>query len=265
MISEGNIEEPLWFYVTNNWYTGKMPNFFDVSNMPSTNILERNYERIKAEVLEFYEKDADSLKPNFTPYKYKEEGWRTINLYGFMMQYPDAIKKFPVINEIVTSIPNMVTAQIAVLQPHTRVKAHFGDSNAIIRNHLGIIVPGSYPQLGFRNGSVEKCWEEGKVLAICIAHRHYVWNNTDHKRIILLVDVINPVFANKKHYICAGLLGAAVLKVITTKFPITKKAPVILVHLIHQSLTLIFISVLYLQKYFNVGFGTFRQKVKVEL
>ena len=59
--------EPLYFYLTGNWYTGKMPNFFDVSNMDSTKILESNYEKIKAEILDFYENDADSLKPNFTP------------------------------------------------------------------------------------------------------------------------------------------------------------------------------------------------------
>lgn len=257
--------EPLYFYLTGNWYTGKMPNFFDVSNMESTKILEQNYERIKTEILDFYEKDSESLKPNFTPYKYKEEGWRTINLCAVMLQYPEVIKKFPVINEVVRSIPNMVTAQIAVLQPHTRVKAHFGDSNAIIRNHLGIVVPGKLPDLGFRNGSQERCWEEGKVLAICIAHRHYVWNNTDHKRIILLVDTINPAYVDKKYYICAGMLAAATFKGITTKFPITKKMPAPLVRFFHKPATWIYMLILYLQNNLNVDFGTFRRKFKVEL
>jgi hypothetical protein len=40
--------EPLYFYLTGNWYKGKMPNFFDVSEMESTKILEDNYERMKA-------------------------------------------------------------------------------------------------------------------------------------------------------------------------------------------------------------------------
>ncbi len=257
--------EPLYFYLTGNWYTGKMPNFFDVSNMESTKILESNYERIKAEVLDFYEKDSESLQPNFTPYKYKEEGWRTINLYAVMLKYPEVIKKFPVIDEVARSIPNMVTAQVAVLNPHTRVKAHFGDSNAIIRSHLGIVVPGKYPDLGFRNGSKEKCWEEGKVLAICIAHRHYVWNNTDHKRIILLLDTINPDYVDKKLYICGGVLAAATLKTITTKFPFTKKTPAFLVRLLHQPITWAFMAILYMQNNMNFNFGTFRRKLKVDL
>ena len=159
----------------------------------------------------------------------------------------------------------MVTAQIAVLRPHTRVKAHFGDSNAIIRSHLGIVVPGKYPELGFRNGSKERCWEEGKVLAICIAHRHYVWNNTDRKRIILLVDTINPLYVNKKLYICGGMLAAAILKTIATNFPITKKTPAFLVRLLHQPITWGFMVILFMQNNLNFDFGTFRRKFKVDL
>lgn len=259
------IPEPLYFYLTGNWYTGKMPNFYDVSNMESTRILESNYERLKEEILKFYETDADSFKPNFTPYKYKEEGWRTVNLHAFMLQYPENIAKLPVLNEVAKSIPNMVTAQVAVLAPHTRVKAHFGDSNAIIRNHLGIVVPGKYPELGFRNGSVERCWEDGKVLAICIAHRHYVWNNTDHKRIIVLLDTIHPAYAHKKLWICGGLLSAAVLKLIATRFPVTKKTPAWLVRLLHKLIAVPIMMVLWLQNKFNFYLASVWSRLKVDL
>ena len=194
--------EPIYFYLTGNWYKGKMPNFYDVSEFESTKILEKNYSLIKDEITHFYDTDKESLRPNFTPYKYIEEGWRTINLRAFMLKYPDNMRKFPVIESIVSQIPHVVTVQVAVLSPQTRVKAHFGDTNAIIRNHLGVIIPGEYPDLGFRNGSKEKCWEEGKVLAICIAHRHYVWNYTNKKRIILLVDTIHPDYLRYKYFIC---------------------------------------------------------------
>ena len=258
-------KEPLWFYVTNRWYSGKKPNFYDISGMHSAGILEQNYERIRVEILTFYEKDAASLKPNFTPYNYKEEGWRTINMHAFMLRYPENIKKFPVIEEVVRKIPNMVTAQVAVLSPHTRVKAHFGDSNAIVRHHLGIIIPGKYPELGFRNGREEQCWEEGKVLAICIAHRHYVWNNTDHKRIILLVDTIHPDYADKKLYICSGLLAAAVLKMIATKFTITKKTPDFIVLALHKLLTIPFMLLLWAQNTLGYSFGGILNRYKVDL
>jgi aspartyl/asparaginyl beta-hydroxylase (cupin superfamily) len=242
-----------------------MPNFHDVSGYESTRILESNYERIKEEILNFYDKNEDSFKPNFTPYKYKEEGWRTINMYAFMMEYPDVINQFPVINEVVKQIPHMVTAQVAVLKPHTRVKAHFGDSNVIVRNHLGIVIPGKYPELGFRNGSQERCWEEGKVLSICIAHRHYVWNNTDHKRIILLVDTIHPDYVDKKYYVCGGLLAAAMLKVIATKFPRTRKAPKLVVLGFHKLLTIGFMINLFVQNKLGINISHMWSRFKVEL
>lgn len=262
---ESLIKEPLYFYLTGNWYKGKMPNFYDVSGFESTKILEDNYDSIKNEILAFFETSEDKFLPNFTPYNYKEEGWRTINLYGFMLKYPNAIKDFPIIDNIVNQIPHMVTAQIAVLNPRTRVKAHFGDSNAIIRNHLGIVVPGSYPELGFRNGCKERCWEEGKVLAICIAHRHYVWNNTDKKRIILLVDTIHPKYIKQKYYICGGLLAASLLKLISTKFPKTKKTHPYIVIGFHRLLTLAFMAVLFSQNILKINLASVWSKFKPEL
>jgi aspartyl/asparaginyl beta-hydroxylase (cupin superfamily) len=259
------LPEPLYFYLTGNWYTGKMPNFYDVSQMESTRILEENYSRLKDEILRFFETNEADLKPNFTPYNYKEEGWRTINLHAFMLQSPENIAKLPVLNEVARSIPNMVTAQVAVLEPRTRVKAHFGDSNAIIRNHLGIVVPGKYPDLGFRNGSKEQCWEEGKVLAICIAHRHYVWNNTDHKRIIVLLDTIHPAYAHKKLWICSGLLSAAVLKLIATRFPITRKTPHGLLRAFHKIVALPIMLILWAQNTFNFYLASLWNKLKVDL
>src|SRR5688572_7165831 len=105
--------------------------------LPSGKTLVANYEAIKKEVLEFYEREGETtMQANFTPYKYKEEGWRTVNLMSFMLLYPDLIKKFPVTWEILRTIPDMVGVTLAVLKPHTRIKAHFGDSNAIVRTHL---------------------------------------------------------------------------------------------------------------------------------
>tara|TARA_Y100000385_G_scaffold66934_1_gene66718 strand:- start:33428 stop:34207 length:780 start_codon:yes stop_codon:yes gene_type:complete len=244
-------KEKLYFYLTGNWYKGDMPNFYDVTDFESTKLLEKNYSAIKEEILNFYERDALSFKANFTPYKYKEQGWQTINLISFMLKRQSNIKKFPVLFDAVSKIPDLLTIQIAVLKPQTRVKAHFGDTNAIIRSHLGIVVPGTLPDIGFRNGTEEKCWEEGRVLAICVAHRHYVWNNTDKTRIILLVDTIHPDFRAEKTWICSGLLSAAFLKLIATKLPVTKKTPHFIVRLFHSILSVFFRLTLFLQDCLN--------------
>lgn len=227
-----------------------------MSRLPSAKVLEENYAVIKQEVLEFYEREGETtLQANFTPYKYKEEGWRTINLLSFMLMYPGAIKKLPKTWEILRNIPDMVGVTMAVLKPHTRIKAHFGDSNAIVRTHLGLVIPGKYPELGLRNGSQEKCWEEGKTFAITIAHRHYAWNNTDRKRIILMVDTINPDFKGRKMWICSLLLAAAVMKFIATKIPPLKKAPAFFPRMLHPLFGSIFYVFLFFQHMMGIAPG----------
>ena len=168
---------------------------------PGTRILKNNYPAIKKEILEYYKHHSQEIKPNFTPYGYEEKGWKTVNLYSYFLKYPSVCAKFPVINEVVNSIPGMCLTQIAILDPQTRIKAHLGDTNAIVRSHLGIVIPGSLPQLGLRIRSEERCWEEGEVFSFCIVNRHCAWNLTDHYRIILMVDVIKPEFYEQRYKI----------------------------------------------------------------
>jgi hypothetical protein len=255
-------KDPLYFYLTGNWYKGNMPNFYDSSTLESTAILESNYEIIKKEVLDFYEKDPEYIKPNWTTYGYVDYGWRNLSLYAFGLKFPNHIQHFPQLAKVIEKIPNLITAQIAVIYPGTRVKAHFGDTNAIIRSHLGLVIPGKYPDLGFRNGSQERCWEEGKVLSLCIAHRHYVWNYTEHKRLILLIDTIHPDFASKKYYIAAGLISSSLLKIIAAKFPNTKKYPKWFIRLFHKILLLPIGLYLIIQDKFNINLAPLIVSIK---
>ncbi|MCZ2393654.1 MAG: aspartyl/asparaginyl beta-hydroxylase domain-containing protein [Chitinophagales bacterium] len=261
MIAE-SIPENIYFYLTGNWYKGKKPHFYDVSELPSTQILEDNYEVIKEEILNFYDKSSDKIVTNYTPYTYREEGWRTLNLIANMLKQPQYDNDFPNLLKAIAQIPDVITVQISVLMPHTRIKPHFGDTDGIIRSHLGIVVPGQYPELGFRVRRTDKCWEEGKVLALCIAHRHFVWNKTDRKRIVLLIDTIHPDYKEKKIYISAGLLSAALMKAIVTKFPILKKIPKPIVRLLHKMIIIPFYIIIWLQEKFNINIAQFLQKLK---
>ena len=253
-------KEALYFYLTGNWYTGQMPNFYNAQKIDATRILEESYEVIKKEVLAFYEEHAHDFQANFTPYKYSEAGWRTINLIGFMLKYQQNIAKFPKLYNIASKIPHLLTLQVAVLNPKTRVKAHFGDTNAIIRSHLGLVIPGDLPDIGFRNGSTEVCWKEGKVLSFCVAHRHYVWNNTESKRIIILLDTIHPAYVKEKVWICSGLLAASLMKLISTKCALTKRFPHFIIHVFHKILTVVFRFLLFLQESFNIPVATVWKK-----
>jgi aspartyl/asparaginyl beta-hydroxylase (cupin superfamily) len=225
MIQTRSINEPVYYYLSNRWYGGKMPVFYDSSKWELTHYLKHHYEEIKEEILNYYGSDPETLQANFTPYNYSEKGWKTINLYTYGHRYPDSCKQFPVLDSIVRKIPNMTMCQIAVLEPGIRVKAHLGDTNAIIRNHLGIVVPAGLPEVGLRAGKTDQPWVEGEVFSFCIVHRHYAWNYADSARIVLIVDVMHPDYADQQHRICAEAMALIAMKFVTTRIPILKKVP----------------------------------------
>ncbi len=223
----GSVEavEPVWYYVSSAGYPGRLPGFPDPSTLPGTRILEDNWKTIKEEVDAFYAAHAGAFGANYTPYAYSEPGWKTINLYSYFLRYGENCARFPRTAAIVEQIPDMCLAQVAVLDPHTRIKAHRGDCNAVVRSHLGLTVPSGLPELGIRVGREERSWREGEVFAITIAHRHYAWNRTDRHRVVLVVDVIRPEYRDRRYAIAGRALAAIAMKGWATRFPVLKKLP----------------------------------------
>jgi hypothetical protein len=222
-----------YFYLGPHWYRGSEPAFYDVANHPVTRLLEAHYPEIRRELETAFLERPEQFEANFTPYAYREEGWRTVNLYSYFLAYPRQRQRFPVTDAVVRRIPGMCMCQIAVLKPKTRIKAHFGDTDAIMRFHLGIRVPGRMPELGIRVGREQRCWEEGKVLAIQIARRHFAWNDTDEPRIALVVDVIRPEFESRRYEVAGKALAAIAMKWWVTRFPRTRRMPPALVRVLH--------------------------------
>jgi hypothetical protein len=217
--------EPVYYYLNKEWYQGDMPTFYDSKSWPITSYLKENYPKIRDEIVAYYARNSDSIQANFTPYNYSEKGWKTINLYTYGLRYKKHCIAFPVLDSVVKNIPGMTMAQIAILEPGVRVKAHLGDTNAIVRNHMGISIPGILPELGLRVGQTEICWEEGEVFSFCIVHRHNAWNYTKKYRIVLIVDVIHPSYAEKKSSVCAESLALIAMKALATRITILKKSP----------------------------------------
>lgn len=230
--------EPLFFYIGPEWYKGREPRFYEPSLAPATKVLEENFSALKAEIDDRFDRHPEYFRVNYTPHRWREAGWRTINLYSYFLRDARSCARFPRTDEIVRSIPGMCLAQIAVLAPQTRLKAHFGDTNALIRHHLGIRVPGAFPDLGMRVGRETRCWEEGEVFAIQIAHRHYAWNYTDQPRISLVVDVVRPEYAERRYEVAGKALSAMAMKHVVTRHPVTRRLPRPVVRAVHRTLGL---------------------------
>lgn len=80
-------------------------------------------------------------------------------------------------------------AYFSCLDPHTRVAQHRGPTNTRLRCHLGLEVP---PGCGLRVAGEQRTWQPGRALLFDDSFMHEVWNDSAHRRVVLIVDVWHP-------------------------------------------------------------------------
>ncbi len=215
--------EPIFYTYRGKWYKGKAPEFYNSSEFRFTKDFEDNYEKIKREIIEYYESFENKFNEQYIPHKYTVSGWKVLNIWGYIFQSISKTKRFPTIRKLVIKYPEIISLQISILQPNTKIKAHFGGSNALVRHHLGINIPGKYPEVGFKLKKEIRTWKEGKLLSFCEAHRHYVWNYTNQKRVVLLFDTIHPQYQHKKYTVISGVSTILLMVLLLKHFPILNK------------------------------------------
>ncbi|MBV9991928.1 MAG: aspartyl/asparaginyl beta-hydroxylase domain-containing protein [Alphaproteobacteria bacterium] len=97
------------------------------------------------------------------------------------------------------------TAFFSVLQPKSRIPPHTGVTNARLICHLPLIVPEG---CAFRVGNETRPWREGEAWVFDDTIEHAAWNDSDEIRIILILDVWNPLLSAAERELVAGLLNA---------------------------------------------------------
>lgn len=122
------------------------------------------------------------------------DSWKTFGMYVFGQRINENCALCPHTDAALKAIPNMRTAMFSILQPHYHIVPHRGPSRAMIRVHLGLIVPEAAPeQLWIRVDDKFLRWEEGKVLIFDDFYEHEVRNDTDHLRAVLFIDIDRPM------------------------------------------------------------------------
>lgn len=202
----------LWFslYDRNN-YNGKEPFFFDPADFYFSEIIIQNYDVIYEELKEY-------LKHKQLPGYFNDSmvttknTWKTVAIRTWGIHLYENYKYFPKTLEVINSIPELVSASFNLLEPGGHIVPHCGDTNGIFRCHLGLKIPGSLPECGFRVGVEKKSWEEGKLLIFTDAHNHEAFNYTNENRFIFNFDVIRKEHISKKKWICATVLTSLFLQ-----------------------------------------------------
>ncbi len=199
--------EKLWYSFLDGEQYNVLDNFyFDTEHTEWNNTIKKNFTLI----LDDFQKIYDSNDIGIVPYINEKlsddhKKWTFFPLKYWGKEYKENIEKVEKTAEILFQFPEIISAAFSILQPNTSIKPHVGDTNAIIRNHLGLIIPDSLPKCGFQVGEELKNWKENEILSFCDAQRHQAWNNTKKLRAVLIFDVIRPEFFSQKDKICESM------------------------------------------------------------
>jgi beta-hydroxylase len=98
-----------------------------------------------------------------------------------------------VTSSLLERVPGIQTAFFSILAPGKIVPPHHGITKALIRAHLGLIVPPAPAECFMDVGDVRCSWQDGQVLLFDDTYSHGVSNLGDQMRVVLLFDFLRPM------------------------------------------------------------------------
>ena len=215
----------IWYSFQGKYpYTG--PYFYSKGEFVWTKKVEQEWPIIKDELLNFLNQNQGELVPYFNQsLSSADKKWKAVSFLFWNFKLRKNYRQVPNTMKVLEQIPGLVSASISMLEPHTAIKPHYGDTNAIVRCHLGLIIPAGLPECGFQVGEEKKEWEQGQLLLFNDGEYHQAWNNTGMSRYLLLFDVIRPEFLTHKKAICATVLTSLIWQFIMQRLNFLNSVP----------------------------------------
>lgn len=202
-------KKKIWYGSSMRPYPEGEPWYFDAKEISWASELEDNFGKWSEEVNDFIKEKDDKFVSSSVFYEKMdtERNWSAIVFLFWGLKVSNELKKkCPHLSEHLKEIPGLVAASFSRLNAHSTIAEHEGDTNAIMRCHIGVEVPSGLPECGFKVNGEEKSWAVGKCLLFNDAYKHSAWNKSNKRRIILIIDVVRPEFLHRKNLICAFIL-----------------------------------------------------------
>lgn len=227
--------------------------FYDAEQFDWTSTIEEQWKVIYEEVITHLQTNEKQFGAYFDDGLVNKPGkWKSFGFYFWGTRLlEEECKPFLKTIDLLKAIPDIVSVSISIMEPRGEIKPHFGETDAIYRCHLPLIVPGSLPEVGFQVGYEKRAWHEGKLLVFNDAAYHKGWNNTDKRRVVLIFDVIKPSLKNKKRWICSQSLANITVQKFFVKIDVLKRLPPFILKAIHKIISI------YIWSCFFVGKGKF--------
>lgn len=203
--------------------------YFDLSHESWKEEPELKYRLIFEELKKIKSQQDKNIVPYFNHTLASDaKKWKVFTFYLWGMKFNRNSDKCPQTVAMLEKIPGLISAAFSIMDANTDIKPHHGDSNIMMRCHLGLKVPSGLPQTGIDVNGEQKQWEEGKLFAFCDAQKHVAWNHSSDERWVLIFDVLRPEFRNKKNIFNAAMTGVAFLQFAFQKFYIFNHVPAFL-------------------------------------
>ncbi len=137
--------------------------------------------------------------------------WSSLFLWKDGARQPAAAKLCPKTTALMERLPladlpgYAPTVMFSALDPHTRIPPHTGSTNVRLLCHLPLILPGP---AGFRVGNETRAWKMGEAWVFDDTIEHEAWNDADELRVILIIDIWNPLLEPEEQELVKALLAA---------------------------------------------------------
>lgn len=198
-------------------YNGNEPDFYSVDKFSWAEEIEKSWPEIKDELVAHLSSNARFI-PSAKKQQVNNHGsWKTMPLMTWGVEFHKNIRNFPVTTKALKQIPGLVSASFNLLEKNSVIGQHFGETNASVRAHLGLLIPADLPNVGIKVNGTSRSWKEGKVLMFCDGYEHSAWNHSNQDRYILLLDIIRPEFLPRKRLICGNVLATLSLQSVASK------------------------------------------------
>lgn len=121
-----------------------------------------------------------------------DEGWKSYVMWGYGLRSEINCARCPETATMLDGIPGLLSAMFSVLDPHSHIPRHVGPTKAIVTAHLGLQIPRQPERCRIQVADVDYVWEEGGMILFDDMYPHEVWNDTDERRVVLLLHIERP-------------------------------------------------------------------------
>lgn len=176
------------------------PAIMDLQLFPELSLLQEHWQVISEEATHLQKSDVFNSINNPTTAAHYDVGFRTFYKYGWRKFYlkwygynhQSARNLCPRTVEILNRIPSINGAMFSILPPNSQLTRHLDPVACSLRYHLGLQTPNTDKCFISVDGQVYS-WRNGEALLFDETFIHFVRNDTDEYRLILMCDVERPM------------------------------------------------------------------------